>query len=171
MNTFHVKCDTLDKSSRPELLFYLSKYLILFHVQKHVSFQISIPLHSHTVLISTSTWRLVGSAWFPSSIIFIQMTNELSWFTGQRRNGSIWYVVFLKHVFSSHSATELQQAGVCKLCLLFILKCATKLTGWSIWVTYLKTITERQMVIILSTLVYQFPRFAMSYKQMWTRKF
>lgn len=110
-------------------VFYLSTYLILFHVHVHVSFQISIPLHSHTVLISTSTWRLVGSARFPSSIIFIQLTNELSWFAGQSRNGSIWYVVFLKHVVSSHSATELQQAGVGKLCLLFILKCATKLTG------------------------------------------
>lgn len=78
-----------------------------------------------TLTFSASTWRLVRSAWFPSSIIFVQLTNELGWFTGQRSNGGICNVVFLKHVFSGNTATQLQQAAVSKLCLLFILKCAT----------------------------------------------
>ena len=45
--------------------------------------------NSIITLYSTSTWRLMGSAWFPRSITFVQLTNELSWFTGQRGNGSI----------------------------------------------------------------------------------
>ena len=81
-DSYLIKCGTLDESSKLPLI-YPSKYLILCH---KIKFHYFI---SFIILYSTSTWRLMGSAWFPSSIIFIQLTNELSWFTGQRSNGSI----------------------------------------------------------------------------------
>lgn len=112
----HIKCGTLDDSSKPPLSFNPSMYLIF------------LTFNTFPFPYSSSTWRLMGSAWFPSSIILIQLTNELGWFTGQRSNGGICNVVFLKHVFSGHTATQLQQAAVSELCLLFILKCATMLS-------------------------------------------
>ena len=86
-----------------------------------------MPFHVvvHIFLVSTSTWRLVGSAWFPSSIIVIQLTNKLGRFDSQRSNGWVCNVVLLKHVFGGHTPTQLQQAVVSKLCFLLILKSVT----------------------------------------------